>query len=207
MALAKWLVDRAHSDLTFRVRHMVIARVSGTFGQWDADLRLDPDDLEASEIEVTVDTASIDTREAARDTHLRSEDFFHVEEHPRITFKNKRIEKKDDEHFRAWGDLTIRGTTREVPLDVHYSGRLTDPWGNDRVGFEARTEINRKGLRARVEYHARNRWSACRRQGRDHGRPRGHPTKRQYRVLNASSEGPPSGQPNSGPLASGAQAK
>ncbi len=144
MALDKWIVDKAHSDLTFRVRHMVIARVSGTFAQWDADLRLDPDNLEASEIEVSVDTASIDTREAARDTHLRSEDFFHVEEHPRITFKSKRIEKRDDERVRVWGDLTIRSTTREIPLDVHYSGRLTDPWGNDRVGFEGRTEINRK---------------------------------------------------------------
>ncbi len=144
MALAKWIVDRAHSDLTFRVRHMVIARVSGTFGRWDADLRLDPDDLESSEIEVTVDTASVDTREASRDAHLRSEDFFHVEEHPRMTFKSKRIERKDDEHLRVWGDLTVRDSTREIPLDVHYSGRLTDPWGNDRVGFEGRTEINRK---------------------------------------------------------------
>jgi polyisoprenoid-binding protein YceI len=136
-------VDKAHSDLTFRVRHMVIARVSGTFGEWDANLRFDPDDLSASKIELSVNTASIDTREPTRDAHLRSADFFHVEEHPQMVFRSTRVEDLGDGRLKVWGDLSIRGTTKEIPLDVHYSGRLTDPWGNDRVGFEGRAEINR----------------------------------------------------------------
>lgn len=144
MAISEWNVDKAHSDLTFRVRHMVIARVSGTFGEWDAHLRFDPDDPTASQVEVKVDTASVDTREPARDAHLRSADFFHVEEHPEMTFRSKRVDKLDEERLQVWGDLTIRGVTKEVPLDLHYSGRLTDPWGNDRVGFEGRMDINRK---------------------------------------------------------------
>lgn len=144
MALSEWTVDKAHSDLTFRVRHMVIARVSGTFGEWEADLRLDPDDLAASQIEVRVDTATIDTREPSRDAHLRSADFFHVEEHPQMVFRSTRVEEHGEGRLKVWGELTIRGVTKEVPVDVHYSGRLTDPWGNDRVGFEGHAEINRK---------------------------------------------------------------
>jgi polyisoprenoid-binding protein YceI len=123
---------------------MVIARVGGTFGEWSADLRFDPGRPEDSRVEVRVDTASVDTRESTRDAHLRSADFFHVEEHPEMVFRSTRIEKLDAEKLRVWGNLTIRGVTKEIPLDVHYSGRLTDPWGNDRVGFEARAEINRK---------------------------------------------------------------
>jgi polyisoprenoid-binding protein YceI len=146
MALMRWNVDKAHSDLTFRVRHMVIARVRGTFGQWEADLEIDPDDLESSHIEVRVDTASIDTREDSRDAHLRSPDFFHVEEHPQMVFRSTRVERHADERLRVWGDLTIRDITKEIPLEVHHSGRLTDPWGKDRIGFEARGEIDRKAF-------------------------------------------------------------
>jgi polyisoprenoid-binding protein YceI len=140
----QWTVDKAHSHLTFRVRHMVIARVSGTFGEWEADVKIDPDDLAKSQVEVRVNTASIDTREPSRDAHLRSADFFHVEEHPQMTFRSTRVEDRGGGQLQVWGDLTIRGTTKQVPLEVHYSGRLTDPWGNDRIGFEGRAEINRK---------------------------------------------------------------
>lgn len=144
MAVESWNVDKAHSELTFRVRHMVIARVSGTFGEWDAELRLDPGRLEGAEVVVRVNTASIDTREETRDAHLRSADFFHAEQHPEMVFRSTRVDNLGDDHLRVWGDLTIRDTTKEIPLDVHYSGRLTDPWGNDRVGFEGRGEIDRK---------------------------------------------------------------
>jgi len=144
MALMRWDVDKAHSDLTFRVRHMVIARVSGTFGEWEADLKFDPDRIEDSQVVVRVNTASVDTREETRDAHLRSPDFFHVEQHPEMVFRSTRVEKLSDERLRLWGELTIRDVTQEIPLEVSYSGRLTDPWGNDRVGFEASGEIDRK---------------------------------------------------------------
>jgi polyisoprenoid-binding protein YceI len=144
MALMRWNVDKAHSDITFRVRHMVIARVRGTFGRWEAELEVDPDDLGSSRVEVRVDTASIDTREESRDAHLRSPDFFHVEEHPEMVFRSTRVEKLDGEHLKIWGELSIRDITKEIPLDVEYSGRLTDPWGNDRIGFLARGKVDRK---------------------------------------------------------------
>ncbi|MHB0981719.1 MAG: YceI family protein [Thermoleophilia bacterium] len=139
-----WNVDKAHSELTFRVRHMVIAKVSGTFGEWDADLRFDPDRIEDSQVVVRVNTASVDTREADRDAHLRSPDFFHVEEHPELVFRSTRIETLGKDKMRVWGELTIKGVTKEIALETSYSGRLKDPWGNDRIGFEATTEIDRK---------------------------------------------------------------
>ncbi len=139
-----WKIDPTHSAIHFTVRHMVFAKVRGTFGVWQAELSLDSDDLSRSELAVEIDAKSIDTGVADRDTHLRSGDFLDVETHPKLTFKATRIEKSSDTELKLTGDLTIHGKTRPVALEVERLGEGTDPWGNRRIGFSARGSINRK---------------------------------------------------------------
>jgi polyisoprenoid-binding protein YceI len=139
-----WKIDPTHSAIHFTVRHMVFAKVRGSFGSWSAELTLDPDDLSRSELTVEIDAASIDTAVADRDTHLRSGDFLDAERHPKLSFRSTGIEKSSDTELRLTGDLTIRGTTRPVTLEVERLGEGVDPWGGRRVGFSARTTINRK---------------------------------------------------------------
>jgi polyisoprenoid-binding protein YceI len=141
--MAKFTIDNAHSDISFSVRHMVFAKVRGHFTKWSAQMVFDPADASKASVEASIDAASIDTREPQRDAHLRSPDFLDVEKFPTITFKSKRIESAGENRYRVVGDLTIHGTTREVTLDVEQTGRGKDPWGNERVGFVARTSINR----------------------------------------------------------------
>jgi polyisoprenoid-binding protein YceI len=127
-----WKIDPTHSAIHFTVRHMVFAKVRGTFGVWQAELRLDSDDLSRSELAVEIDAKSIDTGVADRDTHLRSGDFLDVETHPKLTFKSTRIEKGSDKQLKLTGDLTIHGKTRPVVLEVERLGEGTDPWGSRR---------------------------------------------------------------------------
>jgi polyisoprenoid-binding protein YceI len=136
----RWRIDTAHSELSFRIRHLV-SRVSGTFNEWSGTLRADPADLSTGAVEVEIRTASIFTNQERRDTHLRSADFFDAEAHPRITFRSTRVESRGGA-LRVHGDLTIRGVTRPVVLE----GRLlevTGAPGRRRIGFEAETRINR----------------------------------------------------------------
>jgi len=137
-------IDKTHSSISFSVRHMVFARVRGTFATWDATANIDDKDLTKSNLDVTIDVASIDTKEAQRDGHLRSADFFDVEHHPKMTFKSKRVEAAGPNKYKVTGDLSIRGTTKEVTLDVDALGGGKDPWGNQRLGFSARAEIDRQ---------------------------------------------------------------
>jgi polyisoprenoid-binding protein YceI len=141
--MSKWNVDPTHSSVHFTVRHMVFAKVHGAFEKFDATLDLDDADLARSKIDVTIDAASINTKEDKRDAHLRSPDFFDVENHKKLTFKSKHIERQSDTEYRVTGDLTIHGVTREVPLDVELTGRGKDPWGGERMGFSAKTTVNR----------------------------------------------------------------
>lgn len=138
-----WSIDPVHSQVDFGVRHMMISTVRGTFGELEGTIHLDEDDLTNSSVEVSIDAASIDTRNEDRDNHLRSGDFLNVEEHPTLRFKSRSVEPAGD-GFVVQGDLTIRGVTREVTLEAEELGRGTDPWGNPRVGFRADTRINRK---------------------------------------------------------------
>lgn len=144
MATGSWNIDKAHSSVAFSVRHMVIARVNGTFTEWDGTLRLDPDNLGDSAVEVRINSASVDTREPDRDAHLRSADFFDVENYPEISFRSTSVQPTAGSKLRITGQLTIHGVTRPVVLDAEFGGRLTDPWGLDRVGFTAATHIDRK---------------------------------------------------------------
>lgn len=144
MTVSKWDIDHSHSTVGFRIKHMVIARVNGTFENWSGTLAFDPQDPTASSVNVTVDVASIDTRNAERDAHLRSGDFFDTETYPEMTFASTAVETVDADNFRVTGDLTLHGVTRPIVLDVEFGGRVTDPWGNDRIGFTAKGKIDRK---------------------------------------------------------------
>lgn len=140
----KWNIDAAHTSINFSVRHMVVSKVRGRFGKYAGAIALDDADLARSSVEVSIDASSIDTGVADRDAHLRSPDFFHVEQFPEIQFKSTRIERVEDSRYRVIGELTIRGVQREVVIDAEYGGRGKDPWGNERVGFVAKTTIDRK---------------------------------------------------------------
>jgi polyisoprenoid-binding protein YceI len=141
--MTSYNIDTAHSEIAFTARHMMFAKVRGQFNSWTAALSYDPRDLSKTAVQVDIDTASIDTREAQRDGHLRSDDFFNAEKFPKMTFKSKRIEGAGDKGYKLVGDLTIRDVTREVTLDVQQTGGGKDPWGNQRLGFSAKGAINR----------------------------------------------------------------
>jgi polyisoprenoid-binding protein YceI len=145
MPLVKWDFDHAHSSVDFSVRHLLVSKVRGRFTKWRGTLELDEQNLTRSHVEVEIDVASVDTHEPQRDAHLRSSDFFDVGEHPRMVFKSKRVEEKSKDRLTVTGDLTIRGITREVVLEVERGGVVAkDPWGKRRAGFTATATIQRK---------------------------------------------------------------
>jgi len=139
-----WQIDPAHSTIEFSVKHMMITTVRGRFNAFDGTLQLNEEHPEASYVEGAIDVASIDTGEPERDTHLRSADFFDVEQYPKMTFRSTRIERVGSGRYKVYGDLTIKDVTREVVFDVTDEGRGRDPWGNMRWGFSAEATLNRK---------------------------------------------------------------
>jgi polyisoprenoid-binding protein YceI len=139
----EWKVDTSHSSAGFTVRHLVISKVHGKFTKWEGAVAFDEKDLANSKIDLAIDVASVDTSEEKRDAHLRSADFFDAEQHPKLTFKSKRVEKNGGDSYKVIGDLTIRGTTREVAAEVTYEGRGKDPWGKERIAFTGKASINR----------------------------------------------------------------
>lgn len=143
MAIETWQIDTTHSSIGFTVRHMVVARVHGRFTRYEGRLFLNGN-LTKAQADVKIDAASIDTQVEARDKHLRSQDFFDVAAFPRVIFHSKRVEEARKDRYRVVGDLTLRDVTREVLLDVEFLGRMTDPFGTERVAFHARTSIDRK---------------------------------------------------------------
>jgi polyisoprenoid-binding protein YceI len=143
-ALQTWAIDPIHSIAEFGIRHMMISTVKGRFGVVSGALQFDGTDPTTGSVEASIDVASITTEQEQRDNHLRSSDFFHVEQHPTLTFRSRSVEHVSDDLYRVHGDLTIRGVTRPVTLDATYEGQIADPWGNQRTGFSAETTINRK---------------------------------------------------------------
>jgi polyisoprenoid-binding protein YceI len=137
-----WTIDPAHTGVEFAVRHLMISSVKGRFAGVAGTVTAG-DDLTNAEVDITIDASSIDTREPQRDAHLRSADFLEVEKFPTLTFNSRRVQRVADDDYKVTGDLTIRGVTREVTLDVTSQGRTTDPWGNERSGFAATTKIKR----------------------------------------------------------------
>ncbi len=144
MAKATWVLDLQHSHFEFSVKHMMISTVKGSFDKADATIELDPEDLTTASFRVSIDVASINTREKDRDAHLRSADFFDVEKYPTIEFVSKRVVPKGGNEYTLVGDLTIHGVTKEIELALTFEGQGKDPWGNERVGFSAEGKLNRK---------------------------------------------------------------
>src|SRR4029077_719258 len=138
-----WKIDPGHSQIEFGVRHMMITTVKGRFSGVDGTVWIDEANPSNAEVDVRIDAASIDTRESQRDAHLRSADFFDVEQFPHITFKSKRIVDRRGSGFTLEGDLTLHGVTREVVLEVTEEGHGKDPWGGERRGFSATTKVKR----------------------------------------------------------------
>jgi polyisoprenoid-binding protein YceI len=150
LAPGVWNVDTAHSGLSFVVKHLMISKVRGSFDIFSGTVTV-PEDRLASTISVTVDPSSINTGDAARDGHLKTNDFFAVEEFPTWTFTSTAVQAKGSEYV-VIGDLTMRGVTKSVELAVEFDGVGTDPWGNTKAGFAAEGEINRKDWG--IEYNA-----------------------------------------------------
>ncbi|HEX8681373.1 MAG TPA: YceI family protein [Ardenticatenaceae bacterium] len=139
-----WIIDPTHSTLEFRAKHMMFTTVRGQFDSFQGTLNLDTENPANSIVEGTVEIASIDSGDNNRDTHLRSPDFFDAENHPQMTFRSTHIEHKGGNEFKVYGDLTVRGNTRQIVWDVEAADLGKDPWGNLRLGFSAETKINRK---------------------------------------------------------------
>jgi polyisoprenoid-binding protein YceI len=142
IAVGTWNVDPSHSSVGFVARHLMISKVRGTFTSFSGTIEIAEDRL-ASTVRASVDMASVQTGDEGRDGHLRTNDFFDVEHHPTMTFVSTGI-RPDGGDFVLSGDLTIKGVTRGVEFDLEFEGTSTDPWGNQKIGFSAETEINRK---------------------------------------------------------------
>ena len=136
-------IDKAHSEATFQVRHL-LTKVRGRFSDFAGTIQYDEARPENSVVEFTIQATSIDTSEKDRDTHLRSADFFEVEKFQTLTFQSRSIARKGTNQFNLTGDLTMHGVTRPVSFNVEFLGKAKDPWGNERIAFEAETTVNRK---------------------------------------------------------------
>jgi polyisoprenoid-binding protein YceI len=142
-ATTTYSIDKAHSEVSFQVRHL-LTKVRGRFSDFNGTIEFDAENPERSLVDVEIRAASIDTNERDRDAHLRSSDFFDAEKIPVLTFRSTKIRRDSDERFAVTGDLTIHGVTRSVSFEASLLGTAKDPWGNQRIAFEAETTINRK---------------------------------------------------------------
>ena len=168
MVAGTWTIDPSHSEVGFTVRHLM-SKVRGQFTAFEGTLTTG-DTLESARATATIDLNSIDTRDQQRDGHLRSADFFDVEQHGQMTFTTTSFDGTT-----AQGELTIKGVTKPVELDVELLGLGQDPWGGQRLGFEANGEISRKEFGVGLQHPARRRQGPHRRQGEHHPRRRGRP--------------------------------
>lgn len=146
-----YTIDPAHSRLGFVARHAMVTKVRGSLGEFEGQARTGAN-LEGASIEVTAQMNSIDTGNADRDGHLRTGDFFEVEKYPTMTFRSTEIAAADEDTLRVTGDLTIKAVTKPVTIDFEFGGQATDPFGNERIGFDGSTVINRKDFG--IEFNA-----------------------------------------------------
>lgn len=140
----KWSIDQAHSEIAFKIRHLMIAHVKGAFKIFDASIYTTAKDFTTATIDLWIDPASITTGDVKRDEHLKGVDFFDVKNHKEITFTASTIGKADaNGNHELWGELTIKGITKNLKLDVQFGGIANDPWGNEKAGFTVEGKINR----------------------------------------------------------------
>lgn len=138
-----WNLDATHSEVGFKVKHMMITNVSGSFGKFDVTVQTEGDDFRTANIDFSAELDSISTGNGDRDNHLKSGDFFDTAKYPRLGFRSTKLVKKEDGSFTLHGDLTIRDVTKPVKLDVEFGGIAKDPWGNEKSGFTITGKINR----------------------------------------------------------------
>ena len=143
MAKIKWSLDLKHSELGFKIKHLMITNVSGFFKNFEIEAETDNEDFSTAKIHLKADMKSISTNNEQRDAHLLNSDFFSVDEHPEMVFDSSRVEKLDDENFDIHGNLTLKNETHPVVLHVEYSGITKDPWGGVRAGFTVTGKIKR----------------------------------------------------------------
>ncbi|PKB18796.1 YceI family protein [Flavobacterium sp. 5] len=144
MTKSTWAIDPTHSEIGFKVKHMMFTNVSGKFNDFKASIENEDDNFEISKINFSADVSSVDTNNADRDNHLRSNDFFDVDTFPKISFTSTKITKINDGLFQINGDLTIKNVTKSIALETEYSGLMEDPWGNTKIGLSITGKIDRK---------------------------------------------------------------
>jgi polyisoprenoid-binding protein YceI len=144
MATVKWTLDKAHSQLQFKVRHMMLTTVTGDFKEFDIEVETAGDDFSTAKINVTANIESVASGSEQRDTHLKSDDFFNAEKFPVLSFTGTSLTHAGDDHWILQGDLTIRDITKPVSFQVLYMGMIDDPWGNKKAGFEVNGKVSRK---------------------------------------------------------------
>lgn len=142
--MATYKIDVDHSDIMFKVKHLMISTATGYFKKFDATVETETGDFTDAKVYFEADVDSIDTKKEQRDGHLKSDDFFNADQFPKLIFKSTSIEKEGTGEYKLKGDLTIRDTTKSITLDVDYNGSTKDPWGFERAGFEVSGKINRK---------------------------------------------------------------
>lgn len=144
MSVTKWAIDAPHSEISFKVKHLMITTVSGHFNKFDLEVETGNDDFStAKKVEFTADIDSIDTKNEQRNAHLRSADFFNIEQNPKLKFSGKKYVVEGD-GGKLYGDLTIAGITKPIMLDVDFGGLVKDPWGGERAGFNVKGKLSRK---------------------------------------------------------------
>jgi polyisoprenoid-binding protein YceI len=144
MATTKWVIDAAHSEVLFKVKHLMVTNVTGQFSSFEGTVEAENDDFSNAKIQFTADVNSISTNNEQRDQHLKAADFFEADKYPEVKFISTGFKKKSNEDYELAGDLTIKGITKQVTLKVEFSGIVQDPWGNTKAGFSLNGKINRK---------------------------------------------------------------
>lgn len=144
MTTSRWSLDPTHSEIQFKVKHLMISTVTGGFNKFTGSVETEGDDFTTAKVHFVADINSINTNNEHRDQHLKNADFFEIEKHPTLEFSGKRMEKIDEENYKLHGELTLKGVTKALSLDVEFGGITQDPWGNTRSGFSVNGKINRK---------------------------------------------------------------
>jgi len=144
MAISKWTIDPTHSEIHFKVKHLMVSWVTGSFKEFNATVDTDNDDLSKAKVRFTAEVNSISTNNEQRDAHLKTGDFFDAENHPQIVFESEKLDKIDEDTYKVHGTLTMRGASKKIAFNVEYGGVTQDPWGLTRMGISLSGKINRK---------------------------------------------------------------